>query len=135
MGFVNAGRDQICQFIVGAGTATAGQANTYFNNSNAALGVGDSSTAVAAGQTDLQAASNKLRKGMQATYPSVASNVITAQAQFASSEANYAWNEVGFFNSASAGVGTMLSRLVAALGTKASGSTWTLTYTLTVSAS
>lgn len=135
MAIVTVGRDQICQFIVGAGSATAGLANTYFNNANAAIGVGDSSAAAAAGQTDLQAATNKLRKGMQATYPSVAGNVISAQAQFLSAEANFVWAEIGFFNSATAGAGTMLSRLVSAMGTKAAGSTWTISYSITLAAS
>jgi hypothetical protein len=72
---------------------------------------------------------------MDATYPSVATNVITAVAQFGSSEANFAWQEVGFFNSVTAATGTMLTRVVSSLGTKASGSVWTLTYTLTVTVS
>lgn len=135
MGFVTAGRDYICQAIIGGDTGTAGQALTTFNNANAALGVGDSSTAVSAGQTDLQAASNKLRKGMQATYPGVSGGVITAQSQFASSEANWVWNEIGFFNSATAATGSMLTRLVSSMGTKVSGAVWTVTWTLTVTAS
>jgi hypothetical protein len=135
MGVTTTGRDYWCAAAIGNDTGTAGQALTTFNNANAALGVGDSSTAFAVGQNDLQAATNKLRKGMQATYPSVAANVITAQSQFASAEANWAWAEVGFFNSATAATGTMMSRVVASLGTKASGSVWTLTYTLTMAVS
>lgn len=76
------GAATIWQQMIGAGTGTAGQNLTYFNNGNAALGVGDSSTAEAATQTDLAAASNKLRKGMDATYPIAtdgsASKTITA---------------------------------------------------------
>ncbi len=118
------GRDFIANAIINGGTATAGQALTWYNNANAALGVGDSTTAFAAAQTDLQAATNKLRKGMEATFPSVAVNVISFKSSFATGEANWVWNEWGIFNAAS-GV-TMLSRKVEALGTKASG-TWTLT--------
>jgi len=40
MGFVTAGRDQIMQFIIGAGSATAGLANTYFNNAQDRAGRG-----------------------------------------------------------------------------------------------
>lgn len=134
MPITTVGRNQIAQFIIGAGTTTADQANTYFTNTRAALGVGNSTTAFSAGHTDLQGAS-KLRKGMEATYPSVATNVITAVSVFGSSEANFAWEEVGFFNSVTAATGTMLSRVVTALGTKASGSTWTLTYSLTLTVS
>ena len=57
------------QCLIGNGTGTAAQTLTYFNNGNAYIGVGDSTTAAAATQTDLQAATNKLRKAMDATYP------------------------------------------------------------------
>jgi hypothetical protein len=122
MALTTAGRD----FMV-ASTHTA--AATPFNNANTYIGVGDSATAFAAGQTDLQAGANKFRKIMDATYPSVASNVVTYRATFATSEANYAWNEWGVFNASSAG--TMLSRKQEALGTKTSAQTWVFTVTLT----
>lgn len=123
MPFTTASRDAIVQAIVG-GTFTA------FNNANAYLGVGDSTTAFATSHTDLQAATNKARKAMDATYPTVATNVITFRATFGTSEANFAWQEVGIFNASSAGV--MLARFVQALGTKTSSSTWQLTVTETV---
>jgi len=124
MPLTNAGRDHIAAVVHGfSGTA--------FNNANAYLGVGDSSTAFAAAQTDLQAASNKLRKAMDATYPQQAANVITLQATFASGDANWVWNEFGTFNASSAG--TMLQRKVSALGTKASGQTWQFQVVLTYS--
>jgi sirohydrochlorin ferrochelatase len=101
-----------------------------FTNATAAIGVGDSSTAAANSQTDLQAASNKLRKGMVATYPQVATNQVTFQASFGSTEANFAWAEWGVFSATSGG--TMLNRKVEALGTKTTG-TWTLTVTVSIS--
>lgn len=107
-----------------------GALTTAFNNANARLGVGDSTTAEAVGQTDLQAATNKLRKAMNATYPTRSANQTTFQSDFGSTEANFTWNEVGTFNAASGG--TMLNRKVQALGTKSSGSTWTLTETITL---
>lgn len=110
--------------------AGIGAAVTAFNNANAHIGVGDSSTAYAAGQTDLQAATNKLRKAMDATYPTGGANVITFRATFATGDANFAWNEWGIFNASSAG--TMLSRKVESLGTKTSAQTWQFTTTLTV---
>lgn len=122
MGLVTAGRNHIASAIIGG-------AVTAFNNANAYLGVGNGTTAFSAVHTDLQGAS-KARKGMDATYPQVATNVITAVSTFASGDANFAWEEVGFFNASSGG--TMLSRLVQAMGTKASGSTWVLTYSLTL---
>ena len=110
--------------------AIAGVSFTPFNNANAYIGVGDSSTAFAVGQTDLQASTNKLRKGMDATYPTQSANELVFRATFGSSEANFAWNEVGLFNAASGG--SMLRRKVVSLGTKASGETWVLTSTITV---
>lgn len=128
----------IWECLIGNGTATPGQALTYFSNVNAAIGVGDSSTAAAAGQTDLQAVTNKLRKGMDATYPTHTDGVVVGaasiiwQASFTGAEANWVWNEWGVFNSASAGTGRMLNRKVEAgsLGTKVTG-TWQARATLT----
>ena len=104
-------------------------AGTPFSNANAHLGVGDSTTAFAVGQTDLQASSNKLRKAMDATFPSGGSNVITFRSTFGTSDANFAWQEWGVFNASSSG--TMLSRKVESLGTKTSAQTWQFTVTLT----
>lgn len=112
-------------------TAVTGGSITAFNNANSRLGVGDSTTAAAAGQTDLQAATNKLRKGMDATYPSISGNRCDWRATFGDSEANWQWNEWAVFNAASGG--TMLNRRVeGSANTKASG-TWTLTGYITLS--
>lgn len=123
MPLVNAARDAICQLI-------NGEAFTAFNNANAYLGVGDSATAFATSQTDLVAASNKTRVAMMATFPTRAANALTYQSSFGSAVANYVWAEVACFNASTAG--TMLFRFVQALGTKASGSTWQLTVTETI---
>lgn len=113
--------------------ALAANPATLFSNANAAIGVGDSTTAAAAGQTDLQAATNKLRKGMLATYPTAATaGSKTFSSNFLTGEANWVWNEWGVFNSTTNGAGTMLNRKVEALGTKTSG-TWTLSTTISVS--
>lgn len=112
-------------------TALTGGAITAFSNANATIGVGDSTTAESAAHTDLQAASNKLRKAMDATYPTISGNQITFRATFSGSDANFAWQEFAVFNAGSAGI--MLNRKVAAQGTKASGSTWTFTVTITIS--
>lgn len=109
---------------------TGGSAYTKYNNANAYLGVGDSTTAFANTQTDLQSSSNKTRVGMNATYPSVATNVITAQSTFSTGQANYAWNEWGFFNASTAG--QMFNREVSSLGTKTATATWQLTITITI---
>lgn len=123
MPITDAGRNFMCQSTIAA-------ASTPFSNGNARIGVGDSTTAYAAGQTDLQAATNKLRKAMDATFPSGASNVLTFQATFALAEANFAWQEWGVFNASAAG--TMLNRKVESLGTKPSTQTWQFNVVLTV---
>jgi hypothetical protein len=104
---------------------------THYDNTNAYIGVGDSSTAFNSAQTDLQAASNKLRKAMQATYPTRSSAQMVFQSLYGSTDANFAWNEWGIFNHASAG--TMLVRKVANMGTKQAGQSWRITATVTVS--
>ena len=131
MAFVNVGRDYIAAAIIGDDTGTAGQALTTFNNANAALGVGNGTTAFNVSHTDLQGAS-KLRKAMLATFPSRAANVLTFKSNFATGEANFAWEEVGVHNSATAATGTMLSRNVATLLTKTSAVSVDLTHTLTL---
>ena len=119
----DAGLTKIIDDIIGAGAVAD------FTNAVAALGVGDSTVAFAQGQTDLQAAVNKLRKGMDATFPSRSAKVLTAKATFAPSEANFAWEEWGFFNNVTAD--TMLCRKVESLGTKPGTQTWILTATMT----
>lgn len=125
MGMTTAYRDYIA-------SVTTGGAVTAFNNANSYLGVGDSTTAFAASQTDLQAATNVLRKAMEATYPTLATNVITFRSLFGTADANFAWAEWGVFNAATAG--TMMSRKVDALGTKTSAQSWQLTATITINA-
>lgn len=122
---VDSGIINILNALIGVGI-------TAFSNANARLGVGDSATAWNTTHTDLQAASNKLRNTMNATYPlGTGTKTITFQSDFTTGQANWVWNEWGIFNAAS-GATSMLSRKVENLGTKASG-TWTLTVTFTVS--
>lgn len=122
MAITDAGRN----FLVASALTAAA---TPFNNANSFIGVGDSATAYAAGQTDLQAATNKLRKAMDATFPTLATNVATFRATFATTDANFAWLEWGVFNASSAG--TMMNRKQESLGTKTSAQTWQFTVTLT----
>jgi hypothetical protein len=120
---VTAGIQLLEDLLIGAG-------GTAFNNANARIGVGDSTTAAAIGQVDLQAATNKLRKAMDATFPSRSGTTLTWKSSFTSGEANFAWQEWAVFNSASGA--TMLNRKVESLGTKSSG-TWTLQVDITIS--
>lgn len=126
MGLTNAGRDHIAKCLMNDTSPT------FFDNAHSYLCIGDSSTAFAATQTDLQAVTNKIRKAMDSGYPTRTNNALTFKATCATGEANWVWNEWGIANDSSGGV--MLNRKVVNLGTKASGN-WSLTVTLTVIAS
>lgn len=123
MPLTNAGRD-----FMTAATVTA--ATTPFNNANSYIGVGSGTTAAAA--TDTALVTQLMRKAMDGGYPTIAGNVLTFRATFATTDANGAWNEWGVFNAATGG--TMLNRKVESLGTKPSTQSWQFTVTLTVNA-
>jgi len=123
---LNEGIAEMLDLLIAAGTPT------NFGNANAYLGVGDSSTAEGATQTGLQAATNKLYKAMEATYPSRASQTVTWRSVFGSTDANFAWNEFTVANGNSDAADN-LNRKVSAQGTKAAGQTWTLDLSLTLS--
>lgn len=132
---LNEGIQRAEDLIIGAG------GNPY-NNANAFIGVGDTNTAEAATQTELQAtqnAANRFYKGMNATYPSRSSQTMTWQSDFTSTEANFLWAEWTISTGASTASGsgflvgtTNLNRKVTSLGTKATG-TWTLSGQITIS--
>lgn len=124
MPLTNAGRNFIAQAIINDSSPT------FFTNANAYLGAGDSNAAFDVAHTDLQAASNKVRKAMEATYPQRATNVLTFRSLFGTSDANFAWEEWALLNASSGGI--MLSRKVEALGTKASTQSWQLTCDVTI---
>lgn len=121
---------------LGNGTDTAGQVLTHLAAA-AAIGAGNGAVAAAATQTNLQGAS-KLRKGMDATYPAhvdgttVDAKTITFRSTFSTSEANFDWQEVGVFNSATDAVGRMLNRLVQDIGVKSSAVSRVVTVTIEI---
>lgn len=123
---LNEGIAEIWDLVIGAGSPVA------FNNANSYIGVGDSTTAESAAHTDLQAATNKLYKAMEATYPSRASQTVTWRSVFGSSDANYAWQEFTVSNTSS-GTGKNMNRKVSNQGTKAAGQTWTVDLAITLS--
>ncbi len=108
--------------LIGDGTAVA------FNATNARIGVGDSSTAFAVSQTDLQASTNKLRKIVDGA-PVRTSNSVDFTSTFQLAEANFAWNEIALFNSAS-GDYMATRRILTGFGTKTSTEVWTITLTV-----
>lgn len=123
--FVNTGLAEVWKLVTAQG-------GTAFSNANANLGVGDSSTTTLVTMTDLQAATNKLRKAMNASYPNAPANGLEQwQSDFTGSEANFSWQEFGVFNASSAGV--MMDRATSNQGTKTSGQTWRLTFSFTLS--
>jgi hypothetical protein len=68
---LNEGIGELLDLACGLGTPTA------FSNANAYIGVGDSTTAESASQTDLQASTNKTYKAMSASYPSRSAQTVT----------------------------------------------------------
>jgi len=112
-------------------TLLIGGAATVYDNTNARVGVGDSSAAVDAAQTDLQAAVNKLYKAMDATYPQVSGQTVTFRATFGADDANFAWNEISVDNGAVAGKN--LNRKVQSMGAKANPATWVASLQVTIS--
>jgi hypothetical protein len=119
---LNSGIDEMWNLIVG-------DSANHFTNAAAQIGVGDSSTATAVSQTDLQAAANKAYKAMEATYPLSTAQKATFKSSFGDAEANFTWNEWVVKQSSSA---VCLNRKVESLGTK-SGGTWTLEVNVTLS--
>jgi len=122
---LNSGIDEMWDLISGVVSG----ATHIFDNAAATIGVGDSATAAAATQTDLQAATNKTYKAMESGYPTSTTQKITLKSSFGSSDANYAWQEWVVKQATST---ICLNRKVEALGTKSSG-TWTLEVTVTLS--
>jgi len=121
--FLNSGINEIWKLVTGNG-------GTAFTNSTAQIGVGDSTTAEAATQTDLLG-TNKTYKGMDTGYPqSGTGQQAVFRATFGGTDANYSWNEFVIKNSTS---GICLNRKVSNQGTKASGQTWVITVTLSLS--
>lgn len=123
---LNEGIGELLDLLCGLGTPAA------FNNANANIGVGDSTTAESAAHTGLQATTNKTYKAMQAGYPQRSGQTVTFRAVFASGDANYAWQEFTVANGTS-DTGKNLNRKVSAQGTKASGQTWTVDLSITLS--
>lgn len=132
---VTAGLTRLMSLLNGAG----GQAAT---NTATRMGTGNGAGSAAVGDTDLSAAAgaaNRWFQIMDATFPSVATNVMTVKATWASADGNYAWNEWGIdigtptvTSSATVNATLLNHKTSAALGTKTTGS-WALTVTITIS--
>lgn len=122
---LNEGINALLHLLIGDGTVTP------YDNANAQIGVGDSTTAEAATQVDLQAATNKLYVPMNTGYPTVSNQTVNFAATFGSDQANWAWNEITVQNSATSALN--LNRKVSNMGTKVSPAVWAVTLSVTLS--
>ncbi|MEU6582804.1 hypothetical protein [Nocardia sp. NPDC046763] len=133
----------------GLGRLTAlfeGAGGAVFNNAQAIIGVGSSSTAAVVGDTALGgngSTTTAYYQGADASYPTQSGGTITVNSTFGTGNANFAWNEwclgiaTGTLTAGGtlASVGTsplMFNHKVASLGTKSSGAIWTLQATCTI---
>lgn len=131
---VTTGVTRIMNLLNAGGGAAATNAQTF-------AGVGDSSTTPALADTHLNASSNKYYQAVDATYPSVALGVLSANCTLTSLNGNFAWNEwclgiaTGTLTAGTSPPGTspnLINHAVATMGTKASGAAWTLQTTITI---
>ncbi|MBA7479141.1 hypothetical protein ES707_14572 [subsurface metagenome] len=120
---LNAGITKIWNLIIGGDEAE-------YDNATSEIGIGDSNTAADPTQTDLQAVTNKTWKAMAATYPQVSNQKVTFQAEFGSTDANYAWEECGVRQTEA---NVLMNRIVATKDTKTEGEVWTAKLEITLS--
>lgn len=121
---LNEGITELLKLLIGT-TATA------FNNTNAYIGVGNGTTAAAAGQTGL-VGTNKAYKPMDATFPQVSGQTVTFRATFGPDDGNYDWREFTVANGNSDSAKN-LNRAVENHGSKAQGDTWIVQLEVTIS--
>ena len=136
-----AGVTRIMSLLAGAGGAA-------FNNAQAIVGVGTSTTAAAVADTKLGgdgSTSTAYYQGADASYPTVNAGVLTCYSTFGTANANFAWNEWCFAiatgtltpGATLASVGTspilMNHKAPVSLGTKSAGTTWQSQLTLSIS--
>jgi hypothetical protein len=116
---VNAGLTFICSRMAGTSAGVMSH-----------MALGSSTTAAAAGQTDLVSILGS-REALDST--SASSNTITYVSSFEAGEGTGAVTEAGVFNAASSG--TMLCRTVFPVVNKQADDTMSVTWTITLSAS
>lgn len=120
---LNSGIDELWDIVTGASA-------NVFDSTYAQIGVGDDgTTAASASQTDLQGASTDYN-AMDSSYPTSTTQAVNFRATYGSAEANFHWNEFVVKQSTSS---ICLNRKVSDKGTKASGESWTITVTITLS--
>lgn len=135
---MDAGKTRVAALIIGTGAINP------FNSTYGVIGVGNSSAnPTTTSYTSLQGGASSFYKPRE-TGPSNTDGVISSGVTFATDQANFAWNEwcwviasqspvanASITTAAGAGA-VMLNRKVASLGTKANGSAWTLSTTVSI---
>jgi hypothetical protein len=121
---LNEGIALVLDLMIGAG-------GTTFANANAHIGVGESTTAAGATQTGLLGATTAY-VAVESGYPSRTNQTVTWRSIFTSAVANHAWEEFTVANGNS-NAAVNLNRKVENQGVKASGQTWTLDVSVTLS--
>lgn len=96
-----------------------------------ALGVGAGTAAPAVGDTQLGGGASVLIKAADPTFPSRAGTVLTIRSTFSTAEANFVWNEAGYFNGTTNGTSIMFNRV--AIGPFTKTSAVSIAYTTTIS--
>lgn len=131
-----AGVTRLAALLIGTAVQAA-------SNTAARTGVGDGAGTAAVGDTDLSAAAGSTHRWFQvmdAAKPTSSAGVATFVSTFGTADGNFAWNEWGIdigtptVTSGNTVAACLLNhKTSAALGTKASGSTWAFTTTITLS--
>lgn len=120
--------------LVNAGTGN------LIASTTARIGAGDGAGTAAIGDTDLSAAAGSTHRFFQTCVVTVPSNVWTFVGTFGTADGNFAWNEFGIdIGTATVTTGTTVNTVLLnhktsiAQGTKASGQSWAVTATITIS--
>lgn len=138
------GLGRLTNFLIGTASLVG------FTSTTTRIGVGDSSTAATAADTDLGASAGSTHRWFQVvdsaptrTTTTVTNDTISCVATFASADGNFAWAEwcnnlgtatVASSNAVDASAGAcFFNHKIASLGTKVSGAAWTLTTKITFS--
>jgi len=129
-GLLNNGIDNLLMRLIGG----PGDAYPPYASGSAHIKVGDGTAAFSASHTDLQG-TNVAESPMDHGYPTVSATTVTWKSTFGAAVANFSWEEVGVKNASGPVSSTvrLLNRRVQSFGTKVSGSTWTMTLSITVS--
>lgn len=129
----NAGWTRLMNLLTNQGGTQA------YDATHTRIGAGNSNTAEAYTDTDLNASAGSSNRWFQLVSGagSLGTRTLAWSATFGSSDGNFAWNEFGIDQGTSSG-NTVTAPLLnhkagIAQGTKASGQTWTATATLTFS--